>query len=35
MNELPLITENDEFPIEMEEEFNDGKGDDDDEGDEE
>nr|DAR61801.1 MAG TPA: hypothetical protein [Caudoviricetes sp.] len=33
MNELPLITENDEFPIEMEEEFNDGKGND--EGDEE
>lgn len=33
MNELPLITENDDFPIEMEEEFNDGKGND--EGDEE
>lgn len=33
MNELPLITENDDFPVEMEEEFNDGKGND--EGDEE
>lgn len=33
MNELPLITENDEFPIEMEEEFNNSKGDN--EGDEE
>lgn len=33
MNELPLIAENDEFPIEMEEEFNNGKGND--EGDEE
>ena len=34
MNELPLITEKDEFPIEMKEEFNNGKGDND-EGDEE
>lgn len=34
MNELPLITENDEFPIEMEKEFNNGKGDDDEGGEE-
>lgn len=32
MNELPLITENDEIPIEMLDEFENGKGQDSEEG---